>query len=230
MLLAATLTQKLPGSRISCQSTRPITTDESSSSAQVTDKFILQFFPFPLDPGFYFHLKVFPSTLLWPSFNIHSVLSPFCPLPPPPNPFFLYFCSYKASVILALVHPFLISVPHSSCRGYWLCFSNAPLCCCCGMSWLWMVANPSKLFKAFKSELSTSQLSPLFSETLRGLPVQITIMRALISPLLKKHYKIFVTTRFRALFVYSCVNKCFCWQHLKGKPRWWWHALREWPL
>lgn len=87
--------------------------------------------PFPSIPGFYYHLKVFlPS---------HFAFIPLS-ISPHPNPF-LIFCSYKASVILALVHPF------SYCRSALLLpwflavFLGCPslslsLCCCCGMSWL----------------------------------------------------------------------------------------------
>lgn len=79
-LLVATLTQKLPGSRISCQSTHPITTDESSSSAQVTNLFYPSVLLFCLNPWFLiFHLKFlvlfnlcsvsnFPFSLQWPFF------------------------------------------------------------------------------------------------------------------------------------------------------------------
>lgn len=82
----------------------------------------------PLNPSFYFHL--FPSPLL---------LSPFqypLPLIPPPPTHFLFSVPTKLLLFLPSFTPFLIAVPHSSCRGYWLCFSATPLCCCCGMSWL----------------------------------------------------------------------------------------------
>lgn len=101
MLLAATLTQKLPGSRISCRSTRPITMDESSSSAQVTSSFIPLFFPFPFNPWLLFLPEgSFLSTLLlslqqYPLF-FWSFSHPI---------YFLFLCSYKVSVIFALVHP-----------------------------------------------------------------------------------------------------------------------------
>lgn len=133
VLLVETLTQKLPGSRIFCQSTRPITTDESSSSAQVTNAFILPISPFPsvlfsLLLCFYHFLNIQPSQPLQLILEI-SV---------PPKPL-LFLSSFT---------PCPVAVPLSSCRGYWLCFSAARLCCC-SMSWLCMVANPSKLFKAF---------------------------------------------------------------------------------
>lgn len=168
--------------------------DVSSNSAQVTVAFIPLLFPFSFNPSFH---RVFSPFYFcfYPSYNTSYPPSAFS------NPIhFLFPCSHKVSVIFVLVHPFfLIAVPH---RGYWLCFSAAPLCCCrrCGMIWLCMVANPSELFEASKSEFPS--LSP---NSLRSSGAYHRHRRLNFS-LAKKHYKIFVVTRISALHVPSHIS------------------------
>lgn len=111
VLPAATLTQKLPGSRISCRSTRLITTGESSSSAQV----INAFFPFfPPQSSLLFVPEGFsPSHFALISLSVSTRSFP------PPTYVFI-FSSNKAAVFLALVHPF----------SY----------CCCALLLPWLLA------------------------------------------------------------------------------------------
>lgn len=174
-------------------------------------------FPPPSIPAF---TSTFSLPLcFYPSFNILIL---------PPTHFFI-FCSYKASVILALVHPFSYC-----CSALLLPWLLAVFLSCPSLLLLWyemtvcVVANFSKLFKAFKSELPT--FSPLFSKLSEVFPCTSPSRKGLIFHLVKTLWNICNNTRQCTIFPQSYLKEFLNWQNLHDKPRGWWHALREWPL
>lgn len=126
-------------------------------------------------------------------------------------------------LIPLFLQSFCYFCPRPSCHGFWLCSSAAPPCCC-GVSWLCTVANPSKLCRAFKKS------TPLcFSAFLQrsscahhhhGL-LHFGHCANIIKHLLQQAA---ASNTYRVI-----LKKCLHWLDLQGKRMWWWCVLKESP-